>query len=166
MRYQFVDRILHVDANAAAAIETLKTFPRGEDYFDGTFRPEDEVPSSLLLESMAFAGAVLLCLRSDYRLQGVLLKVNQAAFMRPVLADQQVIVRSRLAAVQGEWTGQLVSDQAPRLAQTLGQCFVGESQVAEADLLFLGVPLDVTLGSRKEEVLAAIKELVATPVRH
>lgn len=165
MRYQFVDQILHDDASGAGTIETLKRFPRGEDYFDGTFRPETEVPSSLLLESMAFAGALLLCVRSGYAAQGVLLKVNQATFTGPVVAGEQVVIRSRLVATQGDWTAWAGTDEGARLAQTLAECHAGERRVAEADLLFLGMPVEATLGSRMQEILAAVRELVANTVR-
>lgn len=165
MRYQFVDRILHVDAKGAGTIQTLKTFPRGEDYFDGTFRGQDEVPASLLLESMAFAGGLLLCIRSGYTAQGLLLKVNRATFTCPVMAGEPVTVRSRLIAAQGDWTEQTRPDQGAKLAQTLAQCLVGEKQVAEGDLLFLGLPLEVTLGSRKEELLVKLMDLVALASR-
>jgi hypothetical protein len=43
----------------------------------------------------------------------------------------------------------------------LAECYVGETLTAQADLLFLGVPLGVTMGSRKEEMLAKLLELVA-----
>ena len=159
MQYRFVDQVVHVDAHGAGTIETVKTFPRGEDYFEGIFRSQQEVPSSLLLESMAFAGAFLLCIRSGYTLLGVLLKVNQAIFTCPVVAGERVSVRSRLVSTQGDWTGGPELDQPARLAQTIADCSVGGKQVAQADLLFLGVPLEATLGSRKEEMLATLMEL-------
>lgn len=161
MQYQFVDQVLHLDAHMAGTVETVKTFLPGEDYFDGTFRDQDEVPSSLLLESMAFAGALLLCVRSGYTLLGVLLKVNQAIFAYPAVAGERVAVRSRLVATQGDWAGGPGSDQPPRLAQMLAECHVGEKQLAQVDLLFLGVPLEITLGSHKEEILAKLMKLVA-----
>lgn len=160
MRYRFVDRVLRVDAQGEGTIATVKTFPRTEDYFDGIIRYPHEVPSSLLLESMAFAGALLLCIRSNYTTQGILLKVNRATFPSPVVAGDQVTVRSRLVAIQGSWTSEPGRQQDVGMAQMLAQCFVGGNQVAEADILFLGVPLEKTLGSHMEEIVASVRDLV------
>ncbi len=161
MQYRFVDRVLQIDAQHAGTIATLKTFGRNEDYFSGTFRDREEVPSSLLLESMAFAGGLLLCVRSQYTAQGVLLKVNRATFSDRVRRGEQITVRSRLVATQGDWILGPASAQAGSLAQTQSQCFLGDRQVAEGDLLFLGVSLATTLGSRQDEIVAGVKALVS-----
>jgi hypothetical protein len=85
MRYRFVDRILEIDAHGVGTITTSKAFARSEEFFDGTFRRHDEVPTSLVLEAMAAAGSFLLTVKSRYQVHALLLKVNRAAF-RPVLA--------------------------------------------------------------------------------
>jgi len=105
MHYQFIDRILEVDAHGAGKVVVIKTFPRTEDYFDGTFRQPDEVPSSLLLETMASAGALVLGIRSGYHANAALLKVNRATFSRPVFAGAALKVRLGLTASQGDRLG-------------------------------------------------------------
>lgn len=153
MHYHFADRILEIDAHGAGTITTRKTFPRTEDYFDGTFRPSDEVPPSLLLETMASAGALLLSVRSRYRAHALLLKVNQARFLGPVFAGDQVEAHSRVVATQGDWSADSGPDQTVGVAQTLGRIFVDATQVAEADILFLCIPLTWTFGSRMEDIV-------------
>lgn len=160
MRYHFVDRILEIDAHEAGTIATLKTFPRTEDYFNEVFRPRDKVPSSLLLEAMASAGALLLSIRSKYRAHALLLKITRATFSRPVLAGDPVIVKSRVVATQGSWAAEADPEQSVGTAQTVSRSFVGETQVAEADILFLCVPLAWTLGSRMEDIVTDILELL------
>jgi 3-hydroxymyristoyl/3-hydroxydecanoyl-(acyl carrier protein) dehydratase len=160
LQYRFVDRILQVDASGAGTITTQMTFPKGADYFDGTFRLRDEVPASLLLESMAFAGSILLCIRSGYTAQGVLLKVNRASFDRRIAPDEPVTISASLAAIQGEWRMGADSEAGGALAQVLCQCRVEGQQVAEGDLMFLGVPVTTTLGSRKDGILDDIREMV------
>jgi 3-hydroxymyristoyl/3-hydroxydecanoyl-(acyl carrier protein) dehydratase len=160
MHYHFADRILEIDACGAGTITTRKTYPRTEDYFDGTFRLEHEVPSSLLVETMASAGALLLSIRSRYQAHALLLKVNKAHFMRPVCAGDQVTAHSRIVSTQGNWNAVAGPDQFVGVAQTLGQIFVDESLVAEADILFLCIPLAWTFGSRMEDIITNILDFL------
>jgi len=160
MHYHFTDRILEIDAHGAGTITTRKSFPRTEDYFDGTFRPRDEVPSSLVLETMAFAGALLLSIRSRYRAHALLLKINQARFLTPVFAGDQVTACSWVVATQGNWSAEPGPDQTVGVAQTLARTFVGKTQVAEADILFLCIPLTWTFGSRMEDIVTDILDFL------
>ena len=159
MHYQCADRILEIDA-AAGEIVLLKTFPRTEDCFNGTFRQANEVPSSLVLETMASAGALLLTIRSQYRANALLVKVNRATFPQPVLAGAALIIRLSLTATQGNWTGTAGAGQAVGMAQTVARGFVGDGQVAEADLLFLCVPMAWLLGSRMDQILTHYLDLL------
>jgi 3-hydroxymyristoyl/3-hydroxydecanoyl-(acyl carrier protein) dehydratase len=160
MHYHFTDRILEIDAHGEGTITTRKTFPRTEDYLDGTFRQRDEVPSSLVLETMASAGALLLSIRSRYRAHALLLKINQARFLTPVLAGDQVTARSWVVATQGNWSAEPGPDQTVGVAQTLARTFVGKTQVAEADILFLCIPLTWTFGSRMEDIVTDILDFL------
>jgi 3-hydroxymyristoyl/3-hydroxydecanoyl-(acyl carrier protein) dehydratase len=141
MPYQFIDRVLEVDASDAGRNVLVKPFPRTEDYFNGTFRRPGEVPSCLVLETMASAGSLLLAMRSGCQANAALLKVNRAKFPRPVHAGTELEVRFELKASQGDWTGLEDPRHAAGMAQGLAQSFVGETQVAEADMLFLCVPM-------------------------
>ena len=160
MRYRFADRILEIDAHGAGSLTAAKAFPRTEEYFDGTFRRENEVPSSLILESMAAAGSFLLTAKSRYRTHALLLKVNRAAFPRPVLAGDRMIVHSRVAGAQEDWGGRDAREDAVGVAEVHARCRVGASDVADASLLFLCVPLSRTLGARGEEVVSGMLELL------
>lgn len=160
MRYRFADRILEIDANGVGSLSTAKAFPRSEEYFDGTFRPENEVPSSLILESMAATGSFLLTVKSRYRAHALLLKVNRAAFRRPVLVGDCMVVRSRVAGVQGDWSRPDASGESLGVAEVHAQCSVGADRVADASLFFLCLPLSRTLGSRGEKVLTGMLELL------
>ncbi len=160
MRYLFIDRILAIDAHGGGTITISKAFPRSEEYFDGTFRRQGEVPSSLLLETMATAGSCLLTVRSRYQAHALLLKVNRAAFRRPARAGDRVVVRSRLAGIQGDWARPDQTADAVPLAEVHAEAFVGAESVADAALLFVCLPLALTLGARWEEALAGILELL------
>lgn len=159
MHYQFADRVREIDADEAGTIVLAKTFPRTEDFFDGTFRPANEVASSLVLETMASAGALLLTIRSRYRANALLLKVNRATFPRPVRAGEELIVRLRLTAIQGDWTGTAGPAQVG-MAQTLARGFVGETAVAEAEFVFVCVPMAWLLGSQGDKALIHYLDLL------
>jgi hypothetical protein len=45
-------------------------------------------------------------------------------------------------------------------AQTLARTFVGKTQVAEADILFLCIPLAWTFGSRMEDIITDILDFL------
>jgi 3-hydroxymyristoyl/3-hydroxydecanoyl-(acyl carrier protein) dehydratase len=160
MRYLFIDRILEIDAHGGGTITTRKTFPRTEEYFDGTFRGQNEVPSSLILETMATAGSSLLTVKSRYQAHALLLKVNRADFRRPIQAGDCVVVRSRLAGIQGDWAQPDAPTDSFPLAEVHAQAFVGAEPVADAALFFVCLPFALTLGSRREEALAGILELL------
>jgi 3-hydroxymyristoyl/3-hydroxydecanoyl-(acyl carrier protein) dehydratase len=160
MHYQFIDRVLEVEAPGAGWIVLVKTFPRTEDYFNGTFRRPEEVPACLVLETMAAAGSLLLAMRSGYQANAALLKVNRATFSRPVHAGAELKVRLELTASQGDWTGLEDPRHAAGMAQALARSFVGETQVAEADMLFLCVPMAWVLGSGGGKVLTHYLELM------
>jgi len=160
MRYLFIDRILEIDAHGGGTITISKVFPRSEEYFDGTFRRQDEVPSSLILETMATAGSSLLTVKSRYQAHALLLKVNRAVFRRPARAGDRVVVRSRLAGIQGDLARRDAPADSFPVAEVHAQAFVGTEPVADAALFFVCLPLALTLGPRREEALAGILELL------
>jgi hypothetical protein len=160
MRYRFVDRILEIDAHGVGTITTSKAFARSEEFFDGTFRRHDEVPSSLVLEAMAAAGSFLLTVKSRYQVHALLLKVTRAVFPRPVLAGDQLIVRAGLADFQGDWDRPVSPGAVFGVAEVHAACAVGTAPAADAVLLFVGLPLSRTLGARREQVLTGMLELL------
>lgn len=159
MRYRFIDRVLAVDARGAGTIRACKLFPHSEDYYDGTFRREGEVPSSLLLEAMAMTASLLLCIRDRYQTHGVLLKVVRAAFPGRVLGGDRMIVDGVLTALQPPAGGE-GSAAGLGMAQVLLRSRVEETPVAEADLLFVCVPMAWSFGPRHVQVLTDLLELI------
>lgn len=157
MNYRFVDRILFLDAEGEGRIETLKAFPRTEDCLDDTFRGASMVPPSLVLETLAFSGALLLMARYGYRILALLLKVEEARFWKTVRAHDQVLARSRLIGVQGE------VPEAVRVAKCVGEVLVGREMVAEARLLFLCVPLEAVVGQHGRLHLSRLRERLQLP---
>jgi 3-hydroxymyristoyl/3-hydroxydecanoyl-(acyl carrier protein) dehydratase len=160
MQYRFIDRVREIDAEGAGTLTLVKTFARSEDFFNGSFREPNEVPSSLVLETMASAGSFLLTVRSRYRALALLIKVNHAAFSRSVLAGDRVTVRSQLLGIQGSWGENEGPVQAGSLAQAFIRCFVDDTPVAEADLLFLCAPIVRTAGPSMERTVSGYLDLL------
>lgn len=160
MRYLFIDRILEIDAHGGGTITVTKAFPRSEEYFDGTFRGQNEVRSLLILETMATAGSSLLTVKRRYQAHALLLKINRAEFRRPIQAGDGAVVRSRLAGIQGDWAEPDAPTDSFPLTEVHAQTFVGAEPVADAALFFGCPPLALTLGPRREDVLAGILELL------
>jgi len=157
MNYHFVDRVLFLDAEGEGRIETLKTFPRTEDCLDDTFRDISVVPPSLLLETLAFSGALLLMARYGYRILALLLKVEEARFLKTVKVYDRVFARSRFTGVQGEVPG------AVGVAKCVGEVLVDREIVAEARVLFLCVPLAAVVGPHGRLPFSRLLERLPVP---
>jgi 3-hydroxymyristoyl/3-hydroxydecanoyl-(acyl carrier protein) dehydratase len=160
MHYKFVDRILEIDAHGGGTITACKTFPRTEDYFDGTFRRQGEVPASLVLETIASASSFLLIVQSRYHTMGLLLKLARASFLRPVLAGDRLIIQSRIVAIQRDRTDPRVAPQDLGIAEIHTRGTVEDVLVAEAEALYLCVPMVWVFGARKEEIVTRALELL------
>jgi len=160
VHYKFVDRILEIDAHCSRTITTCKTFPRTEDYYDGTFRRRGEVPTSLILEAIASASSFLLIVQSRYRAMGLLLKLARARFARALFAGDRLVVQSRIVSVQGDWTDPMADPQDLGMAELHARGTVGDVLVAEAEALYLCVPMIWVFGQRKEEILTSALELL------
>lgn len=86
-----VDRILEFEAGKRIA--GLKNFTVNESYFQGHFPGHPVVPGTVLIESMAQVGCILLA-RSEPALSGrlpYLVGLDQVRFRRPVVPGDQVI---------------------------------------------------------------------------
>ena len=160
MHYKFVDRILEIDAHGGGTITACKTFPRTEDYFDGTFRRQGEVPASMLLETIASASSFMLIVRSRYHAMGLLLKLSRARFWRSVQAGDRLVVQSRIVAIQGDWTDPTVVSRDVGMAEICTRATVDDVLVAEVEALYLCVPLVWVFGERKEAVVTDALEIL------
>jgi 3-hydroxymyristoyl/3-hydroxydecanoyl-(acyl carrier protein) dehydratase len=158
MRYRFVDRIVAVDV-AAGTIRTCKVFSRTEDYLDGTFRPEGDVPASLLLETLTQAGATLLAARTRYDGHGILLKVPRAAFHATVRAGDRLTVE---AVIRGLADADAAEGGSPgaSMADVTARGLVDGVVVAEADLLFLCISGAWSFGPAHVRKMAELLELI------
>jgi 3-hydroxymyristoyl/3-hydroxydecanoyl-(acyl carrier protein) dehydratase len=159
VRYRFLDRILAHDARGAGTLRACKLFPASEDYFDGTFRSAREVPASLVLETMATAGSLLLAVRSEFLAHGILLKVARARFAHGVRSGDRLVVEAALTATQDVGGGEPGAPGAG-MASVEVRARVEAAPVAEAELLFLSVPMVWSFGADCEREVTDLLELI------
>lgn len=136
MKFRFLDRIVSFEPDGRGKMVTSKTFPRTEDYLDGPFHAPGTIPGSLILETMASSAGRLIHEASRSRAFALIAKVEEARFLLPVMAGEEIFVRSELLAMQDP------SGEAVGLARSLSRALAGEKIVAEARIVFLCVPAD------------------------
>lgn len=135
MRFRFLDGVASSSLEGQGEIVTHVTFPQSEDYLATPFHKAAQVPSTIVLEAMAASGGRLVEIASENRAVGLMIKVDEANFIVPVCAGEQMLVRSELLGMQHR-DGLKVG-----LARTRGQAFVADRPVAEARIAFLCLPM-------------------------
>lgn len=95
MRYVLIDRV--VAAGRGRFLEAVKVFPLTDECCHSRFEFGPTVPESLLVESMAQAGGILLSSENPEEPGGlVLAKIETARFRAPVLAGQLLELRAEV----------------------------------------------------------------------
>ena len=141
MRFRFIDRVVEFQKGDRSKLITAKTFPISHEFIEGHPQKPGEVPTCLVLETLATSGVRLVYFHTSEQLVGVLLKVDEATIFSPVYAGDEVVVHTELLAFQpnnGESVG---------LARTIGNVFVNGRLVAKAQLVLLCFPREGFEGS-------------------
>ena len=140
MRFRFIDRVVEFKSGERAKLVTAKTFPESYEFIEGHPHRPGEVPTCLVLESLATSGVHLVFSHTSEQFLGVLLKVDVAEILSPVYAGDEIMVHTELLAFQPK------TDEAG-LARTRGDVFVKERLVAKARLVLLCFPRNGFEGS-------------------
>ncbi len=141
MRFRFIDRVVEFQKGDRSKLITAKTFPKSHEFMEGHPQKPGEVPTCLVLETLATSGAHLVYSHTAEQLVGVLLKVDEAEIFSPVYAGDEVLVHTELIAFQPK------TDESFGLARTKGNVFVKDRQVAKAQLVLLCFPQNGFEGS-------------------
>lgn len=125
MHFRFVDRVLDYTLEGSPALRLVKGFPLSDDWLDAAASASRGVPNSLVLETMAQAGWLLLAALREYAVLPLLLRINQARFAGIVRPGDRMVANASLV------------DYRDDVAGVRADASVGGGPVARADLLFV-----------------------------
>lgn len=122
--FLLVDRVIEVSDDGSEVIG-LKNVSANEPYFQGHFPGRPIMPGVLIIEAMAQVGAVaLLRLPENQGKLALFAGIDKARFRRMVVPGDQLRIEVRAVARRGS------------LGRSEARAYVGETLVAEAELMF------------------------------
>ena len=136
MRFRFLDGVVSSSLDGKGEIVTEVTFPGFEDYLGGPFHSPAQVPFTIVLEAMAASAGRLIEVVSDDRAFGIMVKVEEANFISPVVGGDRMKVRSELLGIQDK------SGEKVGMARTRAWALVKDRSVADASIIFLCLPFE------------------------
>lgn len=125
MHFRFVDRVLDYTLEGSPALRLVKGFPLSDDQLEAAASASRGVPNSLVLETMAQGGWLLLAALREYAVLPLLLRINEASFAGIVRPGDRMVANASLVNYQDEVAG------------VRADAWVGDRPVAGADLLFV-----------------------------
>ncbi len=136
MRFRFVDRVVLFEKGERSRIITAKSFPRSDEFLEGYPQSPGEVPTCLIMETLATSAVRLVYSHTDERVVGVLLRVDKIEISSRVQVGEEILVHAELLGFQPQ------AEVSVGLAQLQGRAVVGDRVVAEAHLVLLCFPRD------------------------
>lgn len=136
MRFRFIDRVISFERGERPRLVTAKAFPPSDEYTEGHPQRPGEIPTCLVLETLATSGVHLVYSETEGQVVGVLLRVEEARIFSSVAAGEEIVVHTELLGMQPQ------AQKSVGLARTEGRAFVSDRQVAEARLVLLCFPKD------------------------
>lgn len=136
MRFRFIDRVLSFEGGERPRLVTAKVFPQSDEYTEGHPQRPGEIPTCLVLETLATSGVHLVYSQTGGQVVGVLLRVEEAKILLPVAVGEEIVVYTELVGLQP------AAQESVGLARTHGHAFVSGREVAEARLVLLCFPKD------------------------
>ncbi|MBU0599207.1 3-hydroxyacyl-ACP dehydratase FabZ [bacterium] len=124
-RYPFllIDKVIELEKGVRAV--GIKNVTANEEFFQGHFPGRPIMPGVLIIEAMAQTGGVLLLQQEKYKGKLIyFMGMDKVRFRRPVLPGDQLVLKVTPLRVR-ESTSKI-----------LGEAFVDEKKVAEAELMF------------------------------
>jgi 3-hydroxyacyl-[acyl-carrier-protein] dehydratase len=100
MRWFLIDRIL--DLEKGKFCRALKNITLGEDYLEDHFPSFPVVPNSLIIESIAQTGGILVGHLNQFKYKVILAKVEKAIFFRMLRPGDQLIIEAKIVEQRDE----------------------------------------------------------------
>ena len=133
-RYPFllIDRVIEIDLGKR--IRALKNVSVNEPYFNGHFPYYKVMPGVLVVEAMAQAAAILsfrtMGIKPDDKSVYYFAGIDRARFKKPVMPGDQLVLDVS------------IQRSVRSVVKYAGKAYVGESLVAEAELLCTLRPIE------------------------
>jgi len=140
MKFRFLDGVVSADGGQNGRVVTEVTFPPSEDYVGTPFHRPLQVPFTIVLEALAASAGRLIEVVTDNKAVALMVKVEKANFLYPVSAGDKLLVHSEMIGIQDK-TGEKAG-----MAHAKATGWVGERTVAEAQIVYLCVPVKLTHG--------------------
>lgn len=100
MRWFLIDRIL--DLEKGKFCRALKNITLGEDYLEDHFPSFPVVPNSLIIESIAQTGGILVGHLHQFKYKVILAKVEKAIFFNMLRPGDQLIIEAKIVEQREE----------------------------------------------------------------
>lgn len=136
MRFRFIDRVVSFEQGEIPRLVTSKSFPRSDEFVEGYPQSPGEVPSCLVLESLATSSSHLIYSATGGRVVGLLLRVDKAEIFSAVSAGEELVIETELLGLQPS------ARESVGLAQTRSTASAGDRKVAESRLVLICFPKD------------------------
>lgn len=103
LNYRFVDEIISISENEVVA---CYTYPKDADYYKGHFENFPVTPGTILTETLIQCGAAALGKKliynngKDVKTHNIVVIKSQLRFIRMVMPEERVIVRTELLSIK------------------------------------------------------------------
>ena len=92
--FKFIDRI--ADLEAGKRIVCVKNVSANEEVFTGHFQDNQVMPAIMIIEAMAQSAGLLIASSADIAVSALLIGIDHAEFMRPVIPGDQLVIEARM----------------------------------------------------------------------
>lgn len=138
MRWFLIDRVLEIEKGRYA--RALKNVTLGEDFLEDHFTSFPVMPNSLIIESIAQTGGILVGHVNDFKYKVILAKIEKAVFREMVRPGDQLILEAEII------------EQREEGYRVRGKGKVNDKEVVSAQLMFLNLINDTGPWSKENFV--------------
>ena len=125
MRWFLIDRVLEIEKGKSC--RALRNVTLGEDFLQDHFTFFPVMPNSLIIESIAQTGGILVGHINNFKYKVILAKIEKAAFSKMVRPGDQLILEAKIIEDR---------EEAYRVR---GKAKVNNIEVASVQLMFLNL---------------------------
>jgi len=117
MRYCFIDRVVKLEKKKFIVAKKSVAFT--EDFVFRAFDSYPMMPNSVIIETLAQVGSLLIFEATDYSSNAFLMMVQKAEFKKPIYVGEEVFIKARLTSldsVSARIEGRILVQKEERVA--------------------------------------------------